>query len=92
MIKDRPIQDLINYRIAKAYEVYKEALDVASMEHWNLTVNRLYYSIFHIGSALVLSTGNAARTHKGIIQLLMRDCVRPGAYHHRGRTIDFLSI
>lgn len=71
-------QDLIDYRIAKAYEVYGEALDVSTLHHWNLAVNRLYYSIFHISSALLLSEGNIAKTHKGIIQILMKDYVRTG--------------
>lgn len=77
-IDETPKQDLIDYRIAKAYEVYKEAEDVASLHHWNLTVNRLYYSIFHIASALILSVGSSARTHKGILIFLMKDYVRTG--------------
>ncbi len=77
-LTERPKQDLINYRIAKADEVYKEALDVASLNHWNLAVNRLYYSVFHIASALLLSAGYTARTHSGVMRILMKDYVRTG--------------
>ena len=77
-LTEKPKQDLIAYRLAKANEVYQEAIDVASMNHWNLTVNRLYYSIFHAATALLLSAGNTARTHNGVIRILMKDYVRVG--------------
>lgn len=75
-LKDKPKQALISYRISKAYEVYKEAIDVASLSHWNLTVNRLYYSIFHISSALLLSAGYNIKSHDGLIRIIMKDYVR----------------
>ncbi len=77
-LNEIPKQDLINYRLAKADEVYKEALDVASMNHWNLAVNRLYYSVFHIATALLLGAGYTARTHSGVMRILMKDYVRTG--------------
>ena len=77
-LTEKPKQDLITYRLAKADEVYQEALDVASMNHWNLAVNRLYYSVFHVATALLLSAGYTARTHSGVMRILMKDYVRTG--------------
>ncbi len=75
-LKDKPKQALISYRISTTYEVYKEDTDVASLPHWNLTVNRLYYSIFHISSALLLSAGYNIKSHDGLIRIIMKDYVR----------------
>lgn len=64
-LTDEERNDLIMYRLAKSEEVFQEALDVASMNHWNLTVNRLYYAVFHLCSAILLKDGHNARTHSG---------------------------
>lgn len=61
---------VIKYRIEKAYKTYEEAQAVAKMGYWNLTGNRLYYSVYHMLSALMLDKGFTARTHAGIIHLL----------------------
>lgn len=61
---------VIKYRIEKAYKTYAEAQAVAKMGYWNLTGNRLYYSVYHMASALMLDKGFTARTHAGMIHLL----------------------
>lgn len=67
---------LVTYRINKARDVFTEAVDVARLNHWNLTVNRLYYAVFHICSAILLSKGYTARTHSGVIQIMMKEFVK----------------
>jgi len=67
---------LVSYRINKSKNVLKEAIDVARLNHWNLAVNRLYYAIFHICSAILLFKGYTARTHSGVIQIMMREFVK----------------
>lgn len=69
---------LISYRLNKAQEVLIEAKDVLSLGHWNLAVNRLYYAVFHACSALLLMHGHSARTHSGVIHLMMLEFVKPG--------------
>lgn len=69
---------LIAYRMDKSNNVFVEALDVARLNHWNLVVNRLYYSIFHMCSAILLSKGFMAKTHSGVIQIMMREFVKTG--------------
>lgn len=77
-LTEEELQALISYRFAKSREVFKEACDVASLGHWNLTVNRLYYSLFHACGALLLANGCAARSHNGQMRMVMRDFVQPG--------------
>jgi len=57
MLKEEDRLDLVRYRIEKAYKTLQEARDNAALNHWNLTGNRLYYSVFHMCQALLLSEG-----------------------------------
>lgn len=75
-LKKTEIKDLVTYRQNKSREVLTEAIDVANLNHWNLTVNRLYYAVFHSCSALLLSRGFSARTHHGVIKLIMMEYVK----------------
>ena len=67
MLKEEERRDLVNYRIEKAYKVLQEARDNAELKHWNLTGNRLYYAVFHMCQALLLSEGETIRRHAGMI-------------------------
>ncbi len=77
-LTDEERDALISYRMDKSKLVLVEALDVARLNHWNLVVNRLYYSIFHMCSAVLLSKGFMAKTHSGVIQIMMREFVKTG--------------
>ena len=63
-------KDLVSYRIEKAYKSLEEAKGVARLKYWNLTGNRLYYTAFHMATALLLDRGFSAKTHAGVIHLL----------------------
>lgn len=43
----------------------EQAVRNAEMDYWDLVSNRLYYSIFHAVSALLLIDGVKTGTHKG---------------------------
>ena len=59
-------KDLVSYRIEKAYKSLEEAKGVARLKYWNLTGNRLYYTAFHMATALLLDRGFSAKTHAGV--------------------------
>jgi uncharacterized protein (UPF0332 family) len=61
----RSKEDLINYRIRKAYESLEEAKILAKSNHWNTVVNRLYYSCFYIVNALFSKHDLITKTHSG---------------------------
>lgn len=91
MLKDEERQDLINYRIEKAYRVLQEAKDNADLRHWNLAGNRLYYSVFHMCQALLLSEGGTIRRHAGMIHKIGLDFITTGRLDRRyGRLISRL--
>lgn len=77
-LTDEERNALVSYRINKSRSALIEAIDVARLNHWNLAVNRLYYSVFHMCSAILLLKGYSVRTHSGVIQIMMREFVKPG--------------
>ena len=54
---------VIAYRRQKAYDTLTEANEVAKLGYWSLVGNRLYYSVFHMASALLLDKGFTARPY-----------------------------
>lgn len=70
MLEGQQRRDLVHYRIEKAYKSFDEAKGVAKLKYWNLTGNRLYYTVFHMASALLLDKGFTAKTHAGVIHLV----------------------
>ena len=78
MLKDDERSELVRYRIERAYRVLEEANDVAGMKHWNLASNRLYYAVFHICQALLISYGISSRSHAGLIHQIGEHFVMTG--------------
>lgn len=76
MLEGQQRRDLVHYRIEKAYKSFDEAKGVAKLKYWNLTGNRLYYTVFHMASALLLDKGFTAKTHAGVIHLVGIYCYR----------------
>lgn len=77
-VENPNINTLVKYRVAKAYEVYKEAQDVAGLHHWNLAANRLYYAVFHICHALTLANGIIIKSHNGILRSMGQNFIKIG--------------
>ena len=68
-------KSIIAYRVQKADSVFIEA---ATMNHWNLVANRLYYAVFHMASALLIDKGFTSKTHSGVICLLGQEFATKG--------------
>jgi uncharacterized protein (UPF0332 family) len=58
--------DIIQYRIEKSERTFLEAKSLKSSQFWNGAVNRLYYTCYHIVSALLIKDGINASTHNGV--------------------------
>ena len=59
-------KSIIKYRVEKAHKTMIEARDCATMGHWTLAANRLYYTLFYISNALLVDKGMFAKTHAGV--------------------------
>lgn len=51
--------------IEKSHRNMEQAIRNAELDYWDLVANRLYYSVFHAVTALMLADGITANTHKG---------------------------
>lgn len=69
---------IIAYRIQKSAQTMIEARDNASLKHWSLAANRLYYALFHMASALLVDKGYISKTHNGIICIIGQEFVSKG--------------
>jgi uncharacterized protein (UPF0332 family) len=58
--------DLVKYRLSRAYESIEEAKVLAESVHWNTVANRLYYAAFYAVSALLVKNEILATTHSGV--------------------------
>ena len=75
-LTDEERKAIVAYRLEKADDSIIEAKDCASMEHWTLAANRLYYAAYYASSALLINTGLTAKTHEGTIGLIGQNFVR----------------
>jgi uncharacterized protein (UPF0332 family) len=71
-------QTMIDYRLERVRKTMVEARDMASLEHWNTTVNRLYYACFYVVGALLLKHKIAAKSHDGLRRMFGLHFVKSG--------------
>ena len=57
--------DLINYRLFRAKEIFRDAQILAENGRWNSSINRLYYSAYYAVMALLLNSDLKPSTHSG---------------------------
>jgi len=55
----------VNLLLEKSARNMEQAIRNAEMDYWDLVANRLYYSVFHAVTALMLVDGIKTSTHKG---------------------------
>lgn len=72
------IDDLVNYRISRAYETLKEAEAMMENHFWNASINRIYYACFYAVSGVLLKKGIDTSTHKGIRQMFGLHFIQSG--------------
>ena len=78
MLTGEEREALVKYRIEKAYGTLVEARDCATMNHWTLAANRLYYATHYASSALLIQNGIMAKSHEGVIGMIGQNFVVKG--------------
>ena len=68
--------DLVHYRVQRAYEVLEDARILADAGRWNTSVNRLDYACFYAVSALLIKEGLSSSKHSGVRSLFNRHYVK----------------
>ena len=83
------IDELVTYRINRAFETLNEADKMIENQFWNASINRTYYACFYAVSGLLLKKGVDTSTHKGIRQMFGLH-VRPDWINFKGIRSFFL--
>ena len=69
---------IVEFRIDKALRAYEQAKGVVSLQYWETVANRLYYAAYNAVSALLISGGDTAQTHSGVIHMFGMHYIQPG--------------
>lgn len=67
-MNDEEKQISISLLVEKSQRNLDQAKYLADSGYWDLIVNRLYYSLFHAVTAMMMKDGIVNRTHKGTAQ------------------------
>ncbi len=70
-------EEIIQYRISKAFSTLKEAELMLSNNFTEASINRIYYSCFYAVTALLHKIDVKANTHKGVRQMFGLHFVHP---------------
>lgn len=77
-LKDKERHDIVSYRLERARQTLKEAIDIGRLGYWNLAANRLYYAAYYVSAALLIHNGIEASSHKGIVRMIGLNFVKQG--------------
>jgi uncharacterized protein (UPF0332 family) len=66
---NRAEQELIKGYLAKAREKARVARDLCARGEWDDAVSRAYYAVFHAAQAVLITEGQRAESHKGLVSL-----------------------
>ncbi|MFA5782253.1 MAG: HEPN domain-containing protein [Bacteroidales bacterium] len=72
------IEDLLKYRIERAYETLADARLLADGCRWNSCINRLYYASFYSVNALLLKNNFRTHTHNGCKSKFFLEFIKTG--------------
>lgn len=93
-LTDEEREAIVAYRLEKAENALIEVKDCASLGHWTLSANRLYYVAYYAASALLINAGYYAKTHEGTIRLIAQHygalLTKLQTMRHTGDYDDFL--
>lgn len=71
-------KSIIEYRTERSHETIKEVEFIITGKFWNLAANRLYYAVFYICEALLLSRQLSVSSHAGVSRMMHLHFVKNG--------------
>ncbi|MCP9451778.1 MAG: HEPN domain-containing protein [Nitrospira sp.] len=80
---DRAQQELIRGYLAKAREKSRVARDLYAKGEWDDAISRAYYAAYHAAQAALLTEGQCADPHKGVVTLFGLLLVKTGKLDKR---------
>ena len=79
-LNDEERKILVSLELEKAENTFSQIKELRSLEYWDTIANRLYYSLFHAVTALLIRDAHHVNTHKGVIGLFGNYYVRTGIF------------
>ena len=79
-LNDEERKILVSLEIEKAESTFSQIKELRRLEYWDTIANRLYYSLFHAVTALLIHDSHPVNTHKGVIALFGNYYVRTGIF------------
>lgn len=79
-------QQIIQYRIQKAWETYDAAKFLMDTKSYASALNRIYYACFYMVSALLLTKKLSSSKHSGIKSLFNKDFINVGLFDKKWGT------
>ena len=77
---DKAQQELIRGYLMKARDKLTVSRELLAGRHWDDAVSRAYYAAFHASQAVLLTEGQHADTHKGLVTLFGLLLVHTGKF------------
>ena len=71
-------QQIIKYRINKAWESFDSAKLLLEAQHYYSSINRIYYACFYMVTALLFLKDLSSSKHSGVKALFNREIVNKG--------------
>ena len=71
---------LVQREYEKSLAFYSQAQANAEIGLWDVVANRLYYSLFHAVSALLIKDKHKVGTHKGAVLMFGQHYVKTGVF------------
>ncbi len=69
--------DYLGYRIERSEELFQDAQLLYDNKRWRSCINRLYYSAFHLVSALMAKHGIEPKSHDGLKTMFFQHYIKP---------------
>jgi hypothetical protein len=80
---DSATRELIHSYLAKARDKARVARELSDRGDWDDAVSRAYYAAFHAAQAALLTEGQRAETHRGLVVLFALLLVKTGKLDRR---------
>lgn len=79
-LSDEERSILVKLEYEKSCLLLEQAEKVSELAYWDMVANRLYYSVFHAVSALLIKDGYKVGTHKGVVLLFGQHYIRTAKF------------
>lgn len=79
-LSDEERSILVKLEYEKSCSLLEQAEKVSDLAYWDMVANRLYYSVFHAVSALLIKDGYKVGTHKGVVLLFGQHYIRTAKF------------